>query len=198
MREATLFRLAGWSAYFNATVFTLSLVALMLFFSIGGFWGSLNDSLSVFWVLSFIPLAAALYQINRSVNGPISLAGSVIGIAAIIVFAVLQTLLVFSIVRFEQTFSAVLTMTALIGLFAVIHAFLARAGHTLPQGLIWVMIIYGIASLIGALGFQIGGEQHPLAMIGLLLTAISGLIWVIWFGRLLLAGNVTITLASTP
>jgi hypothetical protein len=60
------------------------------------------------------------------------------------------------------------------------------------------MIIYGIASLIGALGFQIGGEQHPLAMIGLLLTAISGLIWVIWFGRLLLAGNVTITLASTP
>jgi hypothetical protein len=198
MREATLFRLAGWSAYFNATVFTLSLVALMLFFSIGGFWGSLNDSLSVFWVLSFIPLAAALYQINRSVNGPISLAGSVIGIAAMIVFAVLQTLLVFSIVRFEQTFSAVLTMTALIGLFAVIHAFLARAGHTLPQGLIWVMIIYGIASLIGALGFQIGGEQHPLAMIGLLLTAISGLIWVIWFGRLLLAGNVTITLASTP
>ena len=198
MREATLFCLAGWSAYFNATVFTLSLVALMLFFSIGGFWGSLNDSLSVFWVLSFIPLAAALYQINRSVNGPISLAGSVIGIAAMIVFAVLQTLLVFSIVRFEQTFSAVLTMTALIGLFAVIHAFLARAGHTLPQGLIWVMIIYGIASLIGALGFQIGGEQHPLAMIGLLLTAISGLIWVIWFGRLLLAGNVTITLASTP
>lgn len=198
MREATLFRLAGWSAYFNATVFTLSLVALMLFFSIGGFWGTLNDSLSVFWVLSFIPLAAALYQINRSVNGPISLAGSVIGIAAMIVFAVLQTLLVFSIVRFEQTFSAVLTMTALIGLFAVIHAFLARAGHTLPQGLIWVMIIYGIASLIGALGFQIGGEQHPLAMIGLLLTAISGLIWVIWFGRLLLAGNVTITLASTP
>lgn len=198
MREATLFRLAGWSAYFNATVFTLSLVALMLFFSIGGFWGSLNDSLSVFWVLSFIPLAAALYQINRSVNGPISLAGSVIGIAAMIVFAVLQTLLVFSIVRFEQTFSAVLTMTALIGLFAVIHAFLARAGHSLPAGLIWVMIIYGIASLIGALGFQIGGEQHPLAMIGLLLTAISGLIWVIWFGRLLLAGNVTITLASTP
>ena len=149
-------------------------------------------------MLSFIPLAAALYQINRSVNGPISLAGSVIGIAAMIVFAVLQTLLVFSIVRCEQTFSAVLTMTALIGLFAVIHAFLARAGHSLPAGLIWVMIIYGIASLIGALGFQIGGEQHPLAMIGLLLTAISGLIWVIWFGRLLLAGNVTITLASTP
>jgi hypothetical protein len=198
MREATLFCLAGWSAYFNATVFILSLVALMLFFSIGGFWGTLNDSLSIFWMLSFIPLSIALYQINRAVNAPISLVSSTIGIAAAIAFAVMQFLLVFGLVRFEQTFTAVLATTAIFGLSVLVHALLARAGHSLPAGLIWVMIIYGIASLIGALGFQIGGEQHPLAMIGLLLTAISGLIWVIWFGRLLLAGNVTITLASTP
>jgi hypothetical protein len=58
------------------------------------------------------------------------------------------------------------------------------------------MIIYGLASVVGAVGFQIGGEQHPLAMIGLMLTAISGLIWVIWFGRLLLAEQVA-ALAGT-
>jgi len=62
MNEATLFRLAGWSAYFNATVFLLSLIALMLFFSVGGFWGTINDSLSIIWVLSYIPLAVAFYQ----------------------------------------------------------------------------------------------------------------------------------------
>lgn len=106
MSEATLFRLAGWSAYFNAAVFLLSLVALMLFFSIGGFWGTINDSLSIIWVLSYIPLAVAFYQINRSVNAPISLASSIIGIAAMIVFAVLQFLLVLGLVRFEQTFTA--------------------------------------------------------------------------------------------
>ena len=196
MNETMLFRLAGWSAYFNATVFLLSLVALMLFFSVGGFWGTINDSLSMIWVLSYIPLAVAGYQINRSVNAPISLASSIIGIAAAIVFAVLQSLLVLGLVRFEQTFSTVLTMTALIGLFVLIHALLARTGHTLPLGFTWVMIVYGIASMIGAVGFQIGGEQHPLAMIGLLLTAISGLIWVIWFGRLLLAEQVA-ALAGT-
>jgi hypothetical protein len=197
MSEDTLFRLAGWSAYFNAAVFLLSLVALMLFFSIGGFWGTINDSLSIFWMLSFIPLVVAFYQINRSVNAPISLASSIIGISAAIVFAVLQLLLVLGLVRFEQTFTAVLTMTGIFGLAVLIHALLARAGHTLPPGLNWVMIIYGIASVIGAVGFQIGGEQNPLAMIGLLLTAISGLVWVIWFGRLLLAEKVPAALVGT-
>lgn len=197
MNETMLFRLAGWSAYFNAAVFLLSLVALMLFFSIGGFWGRINDSLSIFWMLSFIPLVVAFYQINRSVNAPISLASSIVGISAAIVFAVLQFLLVLGLVRFDQTFTAVLFITGIFGLSVLIHALLARAGHTLPYGLTWVMIIYGLASMIGAVGFQIGGEQHPLAMIGLLLTAISGLVWVIWFGRLLLSEGVSAALAGT-
>ena len=197
MSEAALLRFAGWSAYFNATIFILSLVALILFFSIGGIWGTINDSLSILWMLSYIPLALAFFQINRSVNTTVSLASSIIGIAAAIVFVVLQTLLVLGRVRFEQTFTAVLTMTTLVGLFVLIHALLARAGHTLPAGLTWVMIIYGIASMVGAVGFQIGGEQHPLAMIGLLLTAISGLVWVIWFGSLLLAEKIEIALAGS-
>jgi hypothetical protein len=163
------------------------MIALMLFFSIGGTWGRVNDSLSIIWMLSYLPLAWALFMINRPVNAPISLAASLLGIAAALVFVVLQILLVIGRVRFEQTFSAVLIMTALVGVFVLIHAFLAKAGHNLPPGLTWGMIIYGIASAVGAIGFQIGGEQHPLAMIGLLLTALSGLVWVIWFGRLLLS-----------
>ena len=108
----------------------------------------------------------------------------------------MQTLLVFGLVRFEQTFAAVLAMTTLVGLFVLVQALLARAGSIFPPGLIWVMVIYGIASVVGAVGFQLGGEQHPLAMIGVLLTAIAGLVWVIWFGRLLLAENVAVALAG--
>jgi hypothetical protein len=197
MSESVFFRFAGYTAYFNAAIFILSLVALMIFFSIGGFWGPLNDGLSVVWMLSYIPLALALYLIHRSVNAPVSLVSTIIGIAAAIAFAVLQFLLVLGRVRFEQTFSAVLTLTTILGLFVLIQALLARAGQTLPSGLTWVMIAYGIASVIGAIGFQIGGEQHPLAMIGLLATAVSGLIWVIWFGRLLLAGKPVLALAGS-
>jgi len=196
MNEAEFLRFAGWSAYFNAIIFILSLVALMVYFSIGGIWGRVNDSLSIIWMLSYLPLAVALYLINRSVNAPVSLVSSLVGIVAALVFVVLQLLLVLGQVGFEKTFSAVLTMTALVGLFALVHGFLGRAGHTLPSGLTWVMIIYGIASVVAAIGFQIGGEQHPLAMIGLLLTAVSGLVWVIWFGRLLLSEEAFTILAG--
>ena len=196
MNETAFLRFAGYSAYFNAIVFILSLVALMIFFRIGGIWGRVNDSLSIIWMLSYLPLAVALFLINRSVNTPISLISSLVGIAAALAFAVMQILLVIGQVRFEQTFVATLTMTALVGLFVLVHGFLGRTGQTLPSGLTWVMIIYGIASVVGAIGFQIGGEQHPLAMVGLLLTAVSGLVWVIWFGRLLLSKAVFIVLAG--
>ena len=134
--------------------------------------------------------------VNRTVYAPLSLVSSFVGIVAALVFVVLQVLLIIGRVGFEQTFSAVLTTTAVFGLFILVHGFLARAGHTLPSGLTWVMIVYGIASVVGAIGFQIGGEQHPLAMTGLLLTAVSGLIWVIWFGRLLLTENAFTVLAG--
>jgi hypothetical protein len=198
MNEAAILRFAGMSAYFNALVFILSLVALMVFFSIGGIWGRVNDSLSIFWMLAYLPLAFALFLVNRTVNYPASLFSTLIGSAAALAFIVMQVLLVLGRVQFEQTFSAVLMATAVFGLFVLVHGFLGRAGHTLPSALSWVMIIYGIASVVGAIGFQIGGEQHPLAMIGLLLTAVSGLVWVIWFGRLLLAENAPTVLVGAP
>jgi hypothetical protein len=197
MNEAAFFRFAGFSAYFNATVFVLSLVALMIFFSIGGIWGKINDSLSVIWMISYLPIGAALYLITRPVNAPVSLVSTIIGMAAMLSFTVMQILLVLGRVRFEQTFSAVLATTALVGLFVLIQGLLARSGGLLPPGLIWVMMIYGLASGIGAAGFQIGGESHPLAMIGLGLTAIAGLVWVIWFGRLLLSESVAVALAGS-
>lgn len=189
MNEAAFLRIAAWSAYFNTFVFILSMVALFIFFTVGGIWGRINDTLSVIWMLSYLPIMIALFLVNRAQNTPISLVSSLIAIAAAMVFVVLQTMLVLGKVRFEQTFSAVLTMTALFGISVLAHGFLARAGITLPAGLTWVMVIYGIASVVGAIGFQIGGEQHPLAMLGLLLNAVSGIVWVLWFGRLLFSSE---------
>ncbi|MFL7891969.1 MAG: hypothetical protein ACK2UM_12815 [Anaerolineales bacterium] len=196
MNEETLYRFAGWSAYFNAAIFILSMIALMLFFSIGGIWGRINDSLSIIWMLSYLPLAVALFLMNRDFNAKLSGFASLLGSAAVLTFVILQFLLVIGRVQFEQTFTAVLIMTALVGIFVLIHAFLARGAHNLPPGLTWVMILYGIASVVGAVGFQIGGEQHPLAMIGLLLNAVSGLFWVIWFGRLLMSNAMVADVAA--
>ena len=156
MNETAFIRFAAWSAYFNTFVFILSMVALYIFFTMGGIWGRINDSLSVIWMISYLPIVVALYLVNRGVNTSISLTSSMVGIAAAMVFVVLQTLLVLGKVRFEQTFSAVLTMTALLGISILVHGLISRAGNTLPSALTWVMVIYGIASVVGAIGFQIG------------------------------------------
>ena len=197
MNEAAFFRFAGYSAYFNAIVFVLSLVALMIFFSIGGIWGKINDGLSVIWMISYIPVGAALYLSTRSVSPSISLISFIIGIGAMLVFTILQILLTIGGTSFVQTFTWVLTSTALVGLFVLVQALLARTGSLLPEGLIWIMVLYGLATVVGAVGFQIGGESHPLAMVGLTLTAIAGLVWVIWFGRLLLTERVVLALAGS-
>lgn len=195
MSETTLFRLAGWSAYFNAVLFISNMVTLLLFFALGGFWGSLNDGLSVLWALSFLPLAMMFYQLHRSLNPAISLAVNVIGMAAMFSFAILQALLVIGIVRFEQTFSAVLILGGLIGFFVLANGLFIRTGHTLPSGLSWFMIVYGISTTLTMVGFWLGGQEHPLTTIGFLIGGIAGPIWSIWLGRIVLSGELILALA---
>jgi hypothetical protein len=182
----TFMRFAGWTAYANAGLTIANIVTIMIFFSAGGFWGRLNDGVSVLWALSFIPLAIVLYRVNTPVNGPASLLAAVIGIAAMLVFAVLQILLVMKQVTFEQTVATVLTTTGIIGLSLVLNGLLARAGETLPAGLVWLTLAFGLGFVLGGIGFWIGGPQHPLAMVGFLVTALIGPVWAIWLGRLLL------------
>lgn len=197
MNETMLFRLAGWSAYLNAALYIIILITLVLLFTLGGIWGPINDSASVIWALSFIPIALVFYQLHRTVNAPVNLAATIIGITVMLVFAVMQSMLVMGVVRFEQTIATIIGLGGVIGLFILVNGLLARIGHTLPSGLTWFMIAYGTSTLLAVVGYWLGGQDHPLAAIGYLSGAIAGPIWVIWFGRLLLAEGVSAALAGT-
>lgn len=181
-------RLSGWLAYANAVLSIAGFVTLVGFFIIGGILGPVNDAISVLWALTFVPLLLLLYQLNRPVNQPVSLAVAIAGIAAALGFALLQSLLVLGIVRFEQTFMAVVTLGSIIGLAILIGGLMARGGQTLPSGLTWMFIAYGLGYALSALGIWLGGQEHPLAASGYLIGAIAGPIWAIWLGRLLLNG----------
>jgi hypothetical protein len=183
-------RFAGWTAYTNAALSIANMVTIMIFFAVGGFWGRLNDTISVFWALSFIPLVVVLYQVNRDDNASLSLATAGIGIGAMLIFAISQSLLALGQVRFEQTLAAVLTMTGVLGLSLLFSSLLARSGETLPTGLFWLTLAYGIGLILGSAGFWLGGQQHPLAMLGFITAAFIGPVWAIWLGRLLLKGDV--------
>ena len=174
MTETTLSQVAGWSAWINGITSIASTVTLILMFAVAVFFGPINDAISVIWALSFIPLAVFFYRLNQPANAPLSLATAVIGVAAMLVFAVSQTLLVLRVVRFEQTLGLVLLMGAIIGLWAAFNGFLARGNGALPGGLIWLLIIFGVSFVFTAVGWYQAGQQHPLTAAGFLIGAIAG------------------------
>lgn len=192
MNANQLFLYAGWSAYVNVVANIVGFVSLLVFFSVGGISGIINDSSSVFFSLSLIPLAAAWHHLHRSLFPPLSLVVATIGIIAMITAAILQALLVFGVVEFEQTLGTVLAANAVIGIWLMMNGILARIGSTLPPGLAWLSIGAGIGLVLIIVGFWIGGQQHPLTTVGGLVAFIGILIWAIWLGRLLLAGRVTL------
>lgn len=184
----SLIRLTGWTAFTNAILSIGIFVTIVGYFIVGGILGAVNDVISIFWALTFVPLLLFLYQLNQPINQPLSLVTAVFGIAAALGFAFLQILLVFRVVRFEQTFMAVVTLGAILGLALLIGGLQARSGQTLPSGLTWLIIAFGLGYAFSGVGIWLGGQEHPLALIGFLLGSVAGPIWAIWLGRLLLNG----------
>ncbi len=190
MNESS-YQVSGWSAIANGVLSIAILATLALYFTIGGFWGTVNDTISVFWALSFLLPVIALYRLSPPGKESVYLILTLSGIAAMVSFAFLQALLVAGLVSFEQTFLAVVTLGAVFGLVLGAFGFLARTGHVLPNGLTWLMIAFGAGYTISALGFWLGGWENPLAALGYLVGALSGPAWAIWFGKLLLTGRLS-------
>ena len=189
MNDLPFIQFSGWSAVINGLTSIASTVTLMLMFAVAPFFGPLNDAISVIWCLSFIPLALLFYRLNQPVNTPLSLTAAVIGISAMIIFAVAQMMLVLRIVTFEQSLGVVLSMGAVTGLWAFINGWLARGGATLTGAMTWLLIIFGASYMLTAVGWYMAGQENPLVMIGFLIGAVAGPIWAIWLGRLLLAAD---------
>jgi hypothetical protein len=196
MNGTTLTQLAGWSAVINGLTSIASTITLILMFAVAAFFGPVNDAISVVWGLTFIPLAFLFYRLHQPVNAPLSLIVTVIGIAAMLVFSIAQLLLVLRVVGFEQSLGLVLSMGALIGLWALLNGFLARSGGTLPGGMTWLLIIFGLSFMITAVGWYQSGPQNPLVAAGFLIGAVAGPIWAIWLGRMLLMSDLGFRMAD--
>jgi len=196
MTGTTFTQIAGWSALINGITSIASTITLILMFTVAGFFGPINDAISVIWVLAFIPLAILFYQMHQPINPSLALIAAVVGIAAMMVFAVAQMLLVLRVVSFEQSVGLILLMGAIIGFWALLNGFLARSVQTLPSAMIWLLIIFGASFILTAVGWNAAGQQHPLVMIGFLIGAIAGPIWAIWLGRMLLIANLGFGIAD--
>jgi hypothetical protein len=179
----------GWTAYGNGILTVANLVTLVLMFGVSMAWGRVNDTISVIWMLSFLPLALLLVRLNRGVMGPgVAVGTAAVGALAILVFAVLQVLLVLGRVRFEQSFAAVVTSGGVMGLWLAANGWLALKGSTLPKGLAWVSLALGLSYVVGAAGY-LGGYESPVLWVGAAAGYILGPVWAFWLGRQVLQGR---------
>ena len=191
MTDVEVARFAGLSAWLAAAMTVVGAVSLMLFFSRGGRWGTLNDASSVVLVLAMIPVALVLAVIALEVVTTVALVVAAIGIGAMLAFAVLQALLVIGRVRYEQTKTPVLALGAVVGAWYLLTA-ITTAGTDLPDGLRLAAAVAGAGFIAVGIGFARGGQSHPLAAIGGLALILASLIFLVWLGALLLGGGLTI------
>lgn len=188
MTTPEVFRYAGWSAYLSAAATIVGFVTLIVFFSVGGPFGTINDISSSILALSLLPLALALYLLLRPCAALLSLIALIIGICAMLAASILQILLVLRVVKLELTLVAVPATFGVVGVWLLLNSYLALASRTLPSGLAWVGVVAGVGYILVIPGFLLGGQQHPLTAVGGLTAVIGYPIWAIWIGGLLLSG----------
>ena len=188
MTNFELARYAGWSAIVSGIATIIGFVTIIIFFSVGQPWGTMNDVSSVILAFSLLPVLLALYYLHRQHAPGITLAVLVIGVLALLVAAVFQLLLIFGIIAFEQTAVIVPAAFGLFGAALAIYNVLSRMHGSLPNTLAWLGIVAGVSYVLVIVGFILGGQEHPLAAIGGVTAAIIYPIFAIWFGRILLSG----------
>ena len=98
--------LVGWAAILSAVATLLTLITGYLFFSTGGMFGPVSDPASAFRMLLMLPIAGALYLLTSQATAALALVATAIGVAGMLITAVLQALLVFRAIEYEQTLAA--------------------------------------------------------------------------------------------
>jgi hypothetical protein len=198
----------GWTAIIGGAIGVIGFVSLMLFFIVGGPFGTLNDLSAVPVALLLIPLVLSLYRLHVADHPALSLLAALAGAAGFGLTAVGSALLVAGRIDFEQSLLPGVGGLGLIGLWMWLNCAMGLADHSLPRLLGWTGLLIGVPlSLLLPAVFQTGniadlmaasagqtasaGSISPLA--NLLLTAgficYAGLpLWFIGAGRAVLAG----------
>ena len=181
----------SWSAYLSAIATILTFITGILFFTVGGAFGKINDISSVFQVLFMIPLALVLYRLLPDNARMWGLIAALIGIVGMLVAAYGQSLLVFGKIDFEGSMKY-FPAGAAIGVWLIVTCGFALSHDLFPGGLAWTGVLAGVSYIVIVLAFLIGGQQNMVFYIGGLVLGISYPVWAIWFGRLIATGALTV------
>ncbi len=181
-------QIAGWSAYASVASMIISAVFLVLFFSRGEPFGTLNDIFSIFLFLFMIPVALTLHTVLVANAAALARLLLVLGLAGIATGIIAQTLLVFRVWTFEQNQPWTLGAGGVVGAWLLIANILALSQGLFPAWLPWFGIVAGLGYILTVVGFWIGGQQNPLFIVGSLGILVGYAVWAIGVGRVFLPG----------
>ena len=182
---------AGYSALIAAVATVVGALTIVLFFARGQPWGTINDVSSVVLMLAMIPVAlvTAVFLMERLTT--VALAVAAIGIAGMVVAAVLQALLVVGRVTYDDTVTAVLTAGGVVGVWYILTGLLA--GQTALEGFLsWLAIASGVGFIAIMVGFRLGRERHPLSIGGGLLVLVASTAFLTRLGTWLVGGELVV------
>ena len=161
----TLALIAGWSALAAAAATVVGAALLILFFSRGEPWGTLNDIASVVLMIATIPVAiavAAIEAAQMAVPGYL-VAGA--GIGAMLAAAGLQAALVARWRTYEQLLGRTLGAGAVVGVWYILAGAIGLSG-ALPAPLPALAIVSGIGFIAIGYGFAVGDQNHIVSKLG--------------------------------
>jgi len=182
---------AGWSALVAAGATVVGAVALVLFFTRGQPWGTINDAASVVLMLAMIPVALLVATLESEHRTTLALAAAVFGIGAMVAAAGLQALLVVGRVTYDQTKGWVLLAGGLVGVWYLLVAFLAE-GSAIEGGLATLAIVAGVGFLAIGYGFAVGNERHPLSALGGVVLLVGSTAFLAVLGARLVTGDLVV------
>ena len=182
---------AGWSALVAAVASVFGAAPLVLFFTRGQPWGTINDAASVVLMLAMIPVALLVATLESEHRTTLALAAAVIGIGGMVAAAGLQALLVVGRVTYDQTKGWVLLAGGFVGVWYLLVAFLAEAS-AIEGALATLAIVAGVGFLAIGYGFAVGNERHPLSALGGVVLLVGSTAFLTILGVRLVTGDLVV------
>jgi hypothetical protein len=163
-----------------------ALVTIVLFFTAGQPWGTLND-VSLLVMTAAIPvLMLAFWELGGLTPTPLALVAQVSGWIAVIAWCVTQALFIAGVVDFDYQRAA--TGALAVESVALIVIGLWMAGANLLAGpwlnaTRWFGLAAGLGFVLLPLGMLLGGVDHPLTYAGGVGYSLVFPVWAFLMGR---------------
>lgn len=190
------FATIGWMAIASGIISILAIALLILFFTVGQPFGTLNDIFNGIAGIAILMLAWMLYAEHHARSPLLSQLALMIAIVGAIVVVIGSILVIFQITGWVLAGLYTGTGNALLGLWLAMFCYSLQRSDSFPHNLLVFGLIVGACMALGLILIpgifaRIDSMESPpwylyIGYAGFLGTSILYPIWAIWLGRVLL------------